>query len=142
MSLPIKWYNSASEYVRELIRDARERTSREAELKELVQLGLEQLRQGESLELDDASLGAFFDQAKARAEEERKLAEQRAQVEAIAKARAEAERKRAQKEAEAKARREAQRKEFEEEERRLAEARARLEAEAKARAERDQKKQR
>ena len=62
-------YNSASEYVRELIRDARQQTAREAELKELVRLGLEQLRQGESLDLDDASLAKFFDQAKVRARE-------------------------------------------------------------------------
>ena len=62
-------YNSASEYVRELIRDARDRTTHEAELKELVQLGLEQLRQGDSVELDDESLGEFFRQAKRRARE-------------------------------------------------------------------------
>ena len=60
-------YGSASEFVRELIRDARERTTRNAELKELVQLGLEQLRQGDSVELDDASMGKFFDEAKSRA---------------------------------------------------------------------------
>ena len=69
-------YGSASEYVRELIRDARERATREAELKELVRLGLEQLRGGESLELDEISLRAFFDEAKARARE--RLAERRA----------------------------------------------------------------
>ena len=72
-------YNSASEYVRELIRDARERTTREAELKELVQLGLEQLRRGESLELDDTSLGTFFEQAKARAR--KRLARRKARSE-------------------------------------------------------------
>lgn len=58
-------------------RDVRERKTREAELKEPVQLGLEQLRQGESLELDDASLGAFFDEAKARAR--KRLARRKAQ---------------------------------------------------------------
>ena len=60
-------YNSASEYVRELIRDACERVTKETELRELVRLGLEQLRRGESLELDEASLGAFFKEVKARA---------------------------------------------------------------------------
>ena len=60
-------YNSASEYVRELIRDARERMTKETELRELVRLGLEQLRRGESLELDEASLGDFFKEVKARA---------------------------------------------------------------------------
>lgn len=60
-------YNSASEFVRELIRDARERATRQAELKEMVQLGLEQLRNGESLEFDDATLAEFFEQVKTRA---------------------------------------------------------------------------
>jgi antitoxin ParD1/3/4 len=60
-------YNSASEYVRELIRDARERATKETELRELVQLGLEQLRRGESLELDEDSLPEFFEEVKARA---------------------------------------------------------------------------
>lgn len=60
-------YNSASEYVRELIRDARARVSQETELEELVKLGLEQLRRGEPLEFDEASLAAFFEETKARA---------------------------------------------------------------------------
>ena len=60
-------YNSASEYVRELIRDARDQTTKETELRELVQLGLEQLRRGQSLELDEATLPRFFDEMKTRA---------------------------------------------------------------------------
>ena len=60
-------YNSASEFIRELIRDARDRATRQAELKEMVRLGLEQLRSGESLEFDDATLAKFFDEVKTRA---------------------------------------------------------------------------
>ena len=60
-------YNSASEFVRELIRDARERATRQTELKEMVRLGLEQLRNGDSLEFDDATLGEFFKEVKTRA---------------------------------------------------------------------------
>ena len=60
-------YNSASEFVRELIRDARERATRQTELKEMVQLGLEQLRNGESFEFDDATLAEFFKEVKTRA---------------------------------------------------------------------------
>jgi antitoxin ParD1/3/4 len=69
-------YNSASEYVRELIRDARARVTQETELKELSKLGLEQLRQGDSLELDDTSLATFFQEAKSRAR--KRLAQRRA----------------------------------------------------------------
>ena len=64
-------YNSASEFVRELIRDARERASRQTELKEMVQLGLEQLRNGDSLEFDDATLAEFFKEVKTRARKRR-----------------------------------------------------------------------
>jgi len=39
----------------------------EAQLRELVELGLEQLRRGEGIELDEASLPEFFDELKARA---------------------------------------------------------------------------
>ena len=60
-------YSSASEFVRELIRDASERATREVELGELVKLGLEQLRSGESLDLDEESLPRFFDEVKSRA---------------------------------------------------------------------------
>ncbi len=60
-------YSSASEYVRELIRGARERSAREEELRQVVQLGLEQLRRGESVDLDGSSLSDFFAEAKARA---------------------------------------------------------------------------
>lgn len=69
-------YNSASEYVRELIRDARARVTQETELKELVKLGLAQLRQGDSLELDDTSLATFFEEAKSRAR--KRLAQKKA----------------------------------------------------------------
>jgi antitoxin ParD1/3/4 len=69
-------YNSASEYVRELIRDARARVSQETEMRELVRLGLEQLRRGKSLEFDDASLATFFEETKARARE--RLAQKKA----------------------------------------------------------------
>jgi hypothetical protein len=52
--------------------------TQETELKELVRLGLEQLRRGESLDLDDASLAKFFDEAKARAR--KRLAQKRASL--------------------------------------------------------------
>ena len=60
-------YTSASEFVRELIRDSRERSSKEVELRELVQLGLEQLRRDESIEFDEASIPEFFAEVKSRA---------------------------------------------------------------------------
>ena len=62
-------YKSASEYVRELIRDARERLTKEVALRELINVGLEQLRRGESVELDETSLPKFFEELKARAQE-------------------------------------------------------------------------
>ena len=60
-------YGSASEFIRELIRTARGRETKETELRELVQLGLEQLHRGESLELTEAELPKFFEEVKARA---------------------------------------------------------------------------
>jgi antitoxin ParD1/3/4 len=60
-------YSSASEFVRELIRDARDRESREAELRELISLGLESLSRGESLELTEETLPKFLDEVKERA---------------------------------------------------------------------------
>ena len=60
-------YNSASEYVRELIRAASERTTKEAELKELVRVGLDQLRRGESMDLDEKSIPKFLEEVKMRA---------------------------------------------------------------------------
>ncbi len=60
-------YNSASEYVCELICDARDRMTKEGELRDLVQQGLRRLRRDESLEFDEASLGDFFRDVKARA---------------------------------------------------------------------------
>ena len=49
-------YSSASEFVRELIRDARDRVTREAELRELISFGLESLSRGESVELTKETL--------------------------------------------------------------------------------------
>ena len=60
-------YGSASEFIRELIRTAKGRETREAELRALVELGLEQLRRGESVELSEAELPKFFEEVKARA---------------------------------------------------------------------------
>jgi antitoxin ParD1/3/4 len=60
-------YGSASEYERELIRAARDRTTKEVELRELVNLGLESLKRGEGLELDETTLPKFFEQVKERA---------------------------------------------------------------------------
>jgi antitoxin ParD1/3/4 len=60
-------YGSASEFIRELIRIAKARETKEAELRELVQLGLEQLHRGESLEFGESDLSKFFEEVKARA---------------------------------------------------------------------------
>ena len=60
-------YGSASEYVRELIRDAKAKESKEAELRELLLVGLEQLKRGEASEYDEASIPELFDTVKARA---------------------------------------------------------------------------
>lgn len=60
-------YGSASEFIRELLRAAKGRETKEAELRELVQLGLEQLQRGESLELSEAELPKFLEKVKTRA---------------------------------------------------------------------------
>ena len=60
-------YGSASEYVRELIRGAKEKESKEAQLRELLLVGLEQLKRGDATEYDEASLPKLFDEVKARA---------------------------------------------------------------------------
>ncbi|MBI4606541.1 MAG: type II toxin-antitoxin system ParD family antitoxin [Planctomycetes bacterium] len=60
-------YSSASEYVRELLRDARERGAKEVELRDLISLGLESLSRGESVELTKETLPKFLDDVKARA---------------------------------------------------------------------------
>jgi antitoxin ParD1/3/4 len=60
-------YGSASEYMRELIRSAKEKETKAAELRELLLVGLEQLKHGEATEYDEASLPRLFDEVKARA---------------------------------------------------------------------------
>ena len=60
-------YGSASEYVRELIRSAKDNERKDAELRELLLVGLEELKRGEATEYDEASLPKLFDEVKARA---------------------------------------------------------------------------
>ncbi len=60
-------YTSASEFLRELIREARDRKTRDAELRDLVQHGLKQLRDGEYVELDEKGLPKFFEAVRTRA---------------------------------------------------------------------------
>jgi antitoxin ParD1/3/4 len=60
-------YGSVSEYVRELIRGAKEKETKEHELRELLLVGLEELKRGEATEYDEVSLPKLFDKVKARA---------------------------------------------------------------------------
>lgn len=60
-------YGSASEYVRELIRVAKEKESKDVELRELLLIGLEELKRGDARQYDGASLPKLFDEVKARA---------------------------------------------------------------------------
>lgn len=60
-------YSSASEFIRELIRAAKILETKEAELRSLVELGIEQLRRGESLDLTEADLPRFFEAVKRKA---------------------------------------------------------------------------
>ena len=60
-------YGSVSEYVRELIRDARERESKKATVRELLRTGLDQIRAGEFEEIDERSLVQFIEKIKANA---------------------------------------------------------------------------
>jgi antitoxin ParD1/3/4 len=60
-------YGSASEFIRELIRAAKSQETKEAELRSLVELGLEQLRRGESVDLSETELPKFFEAMKKRA---------------------------------------------------------------------------
>jgi antitoxin ParD1/3/4 len=60
-------YGSASEYVRELIRDAKDKEKKDAELRELLLVGLEELKRGEATDYDEASLPKLFGEVKARA---------------------------------------------------------------------------
>jgi len=55
-------FQSAEQVISEGLRLLRERERRRGELRQKVQLGLEQLDRGECVELDDESLGKFLDE--------------------------------------------------------------------------------
>ena len=55
-------YSSASEYVRELVRDAKLRKKQEQELRELLEVGAKELASGKFREFDDATLPDLFDE--------------------------------------------------------------------------------
>ncbi|MBN1418336.1 MAG: type II toxin-antitoxin system ParD family antitoxin [Planctomycetes bacterium] len=58
-------YGSASEYVRELIRMARERTRKEAELRALIAAGLKDIEEGRVREYTDETLPELFEEIRA-----------------------------------------------------------------------------
>jgi putative addiction module CopG family antidote len=60
-------YESASEYVRALILQAKEREKKEDELRELLLIGQEELKRGAAGEYEEASLPELFEKVKARA---------------------------------------------------------------------------
>lgn len=55
-------YGSASEYVRELVRDAKQRKKQEQELRELLEVGVKELASGKFREFDDETLPELFDE--------------------------------------------------------------------------------
>lgn len=59
-------FNSESEVIGEALRLLQERQGRLEQLREEIKPALERLDRGEGIQLDDDSLGEFFDDVKAR----------------------------------------------------------------------------
>jgi antitoxin ParD1/3/4 len=60
-------YGSASEYMRDLIRQARDRARKEGELRQILAVGIDQLNRGEAIDIDETTLPSFFADVKTRA---------------------------------------------------------------------------